>query len=181
MSRNGEVAVELRTVLSPDQVSELLSESLDPVGIPFPFAFGHPSLVIWDKRPGRRRYMGQVSRAGFALQVRPRAADPFALVCTGSIEPEAAGSRVQLHFHFHWAATWFFRVAALWILSLAVVYVFQERTPASATVPFGVVVLSGGVIMYAKARHRAQRDELLAYLQQVLVQHEVPRQVRVSA
>ncbi len=172
--------MELRTVLLPDQVSEVLTESLDPVGIPFPFGFGYPSLVIWDKLPGSSRYLGRVSLTGFALQILPHAADPFALLCTGSIEPEAAGSRVQLHFHFHWAATWFFRIVVLWALFLAAVYVFQERTPASMTAPVGVLALSGGVIMYAKARHRAQRDELLAFLRQVLVQHVVPGQERVS-
>jgi hypothetical protein len=131
------------------------------VGIPFPFGIGYPSFFIWDKRPGMRLDLGQITKGPFALQIRPNGADPFALLCTAQVEPAPGGSRVRLRFRFHPAATWLFRVGALWALIVAIAYAWQERTPRSLAAPAVVLLLAAGFLLYAQVRRRVQHRELL--------------------
>ena len=161
--------MEWHSPLSPAEVSKALCQTIDAVDIPAPFAIGYPSLMFRDVRPGTKPYLGRVDSSSLIIQARTSGADPFALLCIGEITPAHDGSLVRLRFRFHRVVTWFFRIAALWALVVCAAFLFQERSTSSLLAPAVVLAVAGGVLGYARLRHRAQRAEVIATLEHALM------------
>jgi hypothetical protein len=129
---------------------------------------------LTDYKPGQRRFLGTVSRFDFRILLRTARPSPFSTICRGAIRSRPEGCEVQAQFGFHGFVVLVFWLTLLW--TLFVVWAAEAPRPPLGVgwwtvrvfVPAGVLIVAGGLGIYAWVRRRKEQAELTALLEQML-------------